>query len=103
MTVEPAGETASALDEANNRIREAAKWLVASAAAVGAAMLAGSQLSRIGELEVGLPVTVEHARLWVALVGAGLGLVAVVYTIWTAVQILLPKQGPTDGADSMPE
>ncbi len=83
---------ASPLDVANNRIREAAKWLVASAAAVGAAMLAGSQLSRIGELPIGWPTTPEHARLWVALAGAIAGLAAVVYTIWTAVQILLPKQ-----------
>jgi hypothetical protein len=81
----------SPLDIANGRIREAAKWLVASAAAVGAAMLAGSQLSSIGELDIGWPTSVEHARFWVALLGAVAGLGAVVYAIWTAVQIMLPK------------
>jgi hypothetical protein len=79
------------LDRGNDRIRDAAKWLVASAAAVGAAMLAGSQLSRIGELGVGWPTTVDTARLWVAGAGAVAGLAAVVYAIWSAVQILLPK------------
>lgn len=32
-----------------------------------------------------------HARLWVAVLGAVAGLSTVVYAIWTAVQILLPK------------
>ncbi|WP_233558798.1 pentapeptide repeat-containing protein [Micromonospora radicis] len=80
-----------ALERGNERIRDAAKWLVASAAAVGAAMLAGSQLSSIGELHFGAPDSVENARLWIAVLGAVAGLSAVVYAIWTAVQILLPK------------
>ncbi|GAB3863201.1 hypothetical protein GCM10029963_71260 [Micromonospora andamanensis] len=80
-----------ALERGNDRIRDAAKWLVASAAAVGAAMLAGSQLSSIGELPLGVPDSVDNARLWVAVTGAVAGLSTVVYAIWTAVQILLPK------------
>ncbi|GIJ36547.1 pentapeptide repeat-containing protein [Verrucosispora sp. WMMD703] len=80
-----------ALERGNDRIRDAAKWLVASAAAVGAAMLAGSQLSSIGELPLGVPDSVDRARLWVAVTGAAAGLSTVVYAIWTAVQILLPK------------
>jgi hypothetical protein len=82
------------LDRANNRIRDAAKWLVASAAAVGAALIAGSQLSTIGRLEVGWPTSVEGARLWVAAAGAVLGLVGVVWAIWSAVQVLLPQLVP---------
>jgi hypothetical protein len=82
------------LDRANNRIRDAAKWLVASAAAVGAALIAGSQLSTIGKLEVGWPTSVEGARLWVAVAGAVLGLVGVVWAIWSAVQVLLPQHVP---------
>ncbi|WP_305789308.1 pentapeptide repeat-containing protein [Symbioplanes lichenis] len=81
----------SPLEVANNRIRDAAKWLVASSAAVGAAMLAGSQLSDIGELPPALPDSVEHARLWVAVLGAVLALTSVVFAIWTAVRILLPQ------------
>jgi hypothetical protein len=92
MTDSGAGASSSSpLDVANGRIREAAKWLVASAAAVGAAMIAGSQLSSIGELDVGWPTSVDRARLWVALLGAVAGLGAVVFAIWTAVQVLLPK------------
>src|SRR5262249_2149802 len=37
------------------------------------------------------PDSVEHARLWIALVGATAALAGVVYAIWVAVQILLPK------------
>jgi hypothetical protein len=76
----------SPLDAANQRIRDSAKWLIASSAAVGAALIAGSQLSSIGKLPPG------SARLWVAGAGALLGLTAVVYAIRTAVRVLLPVQ-----------
>jgi len=74
----------------NQRIRDAAKWLIASSAAVGAALIAGSQLSSIGRLDVGWPTTVATARLWVAAAGVLLGLTAVAYVIWTSVAVLLP-------------
>jgi hypothetical protein len=73
----------SALQAANNRIRDAAKWLIASSAAVGAALLAGTQLSNIGKLEAG-------TRLFVAFIGAILGLAGVVLAIFVAVRLLLP-------------
>lgn len=85
-----ADQSGSPLGEANTRIREAAKWLMASAAAVGAALIAGSQLSNIGQLSAHTPDTVEHARLWVATAGVVVGLTAVTYMIWTAVQLFLP-------------
>jgi hypothetical protein len=91
----PAGPDPAAgpdpLELANQRIRDAAKWLIGSSAAVGAALLAGSQLSNIGRLEVGWPTSVAGSRLWVAAAGALLGLTAVVYVIWTGVRLLLPK------------
>lgn len=75
-------------ERANSQIRDAAKWLIGSAAAVGAALIAGSQLSSIGALEVGWPTTVETTRLWVAVAGAVVGLVSIVYILWTAVKLL---------------
>lgn len=75
-------------ERANGQIRDAAKWLIGSAAAVGAALIAGSQLSSIGALAVGWPTTVETTRLWVAVVGAVVGLVSIVYILWTAVKLL---------------
>ncbi|WP_433066037.1 pentapeptide repeat-containing protein [Dactylosporangium sp. CS-033363] len=78
------------LTEANSRIRDAAKWLMASSAAVGAALIAGSQLSNIGRLAATAPDTVDHARLWIAVAGAVVALSAVSYMIWTAVQLLVP-------------
>jgi hypothetical protein len=80
------------LERANQRIRDAAKWLLASSAAVGAALIAGSQLSSIGKLELAWPTSVATARLWVAIVGAMVGLAAVVFALWTAVGIMLPRQ-----------
>jgi hypothetical protein len=76
----------SPLDAANQRIRDTAKWLVASSAAVGAALIAGSQLASIGRLDVGSP------RLWVAGAGAMSALAAVVFAVWAAVRVLLPVQ-----------
>jgi hypothetical protein len=87
------------LERANDRIRSAAKWLIASSAAVGAALIAGSQLSSIGKLDVGLPTSVENTRLWVAASAAAVGLAGVVYAVWTAVQILLPKEVPIKELD----
>lgn len=75
-------------EKANSQVRDAAKWLIASSAAVGAALIAGSQLSSIGKLPVGWPLTLETARLWIAVGGATLGLVAIVYILWTAVKLL---------------
>ena len=85
------GASADPLERANERIRGAAKWLIASSAAVGAALIAGSQLSSIGKLDVGLPTSTDKARLWIAGLGVVIGLAGVVFSIWTAVQLLLPK------------
>jgi hypothetical protein len=41
------------LDAQGDKIREAAKWVVGSFAAVGAALIAGSQLSSIGKIPHG--------------------------------------------------
>jgi hypothetical protein len=81
-------------EQANTRIRDAAKWLIASSAAVGATLIAGSQLSSIGKLPLGWPDSVEHARLWIAVTGATIALSGVVYACWSAVQILIPTQVP---------
>ena len=51
------------LQAASDRIRETAKWLTVSLGAVGALLLAGTQLSSIGEIVVG------SERFWVAVAG----------------------------------
>lgn len=65
------------------RIRDAGKWLIGASAAVGAVLIAGSQLSNIGQLGFGW-------RLIGAIIGVVLALTAVVYAIWASVQVLLP-------------
>jgi hypothetical protein len=66
-----------------DRIRDAGKWLIGASAAVGAVLIAGSQLSSIGQLAFGW-------RLGVAIGGVMLALAAVVFAVWAAVQVLLP-------------
>lgn len=73
-------------EEANARVRETAKWLIASYAAVGAALLAGSQLSSIGKLDL------SSGRFWVAAAGILVGVAGVAWAIWLAVQILVAQR-----------
>ncbi|MDQ1532231.1 MAG: hypothetical protein QOE37_2392 [Microbacteriaceae bacterium] len=75
------------------RIRDAGKWLIAASAAVGAVLIAGSQLSSIGQLPFGW-------RLAWAIAGVVLALAAVVYAVWAAVQVLLPVGVTLDELES---
>jgi hypothetical protein len=79
------------LAQANERFRDAAKWLIASSAAVGATLIAGSQLSSIGRLPVGWPRDVAGARLWVAVLGAVVALVGVVRIVWAGTLLIPPR------------
>lgn len=88
MPEEPAAT--DALDTANERLRETAKWLVVSGAAVAAALIAGSQFAGLGQLPLGWPTSAVTARLWIAVGGAVIGLTAVIYSMWAAVQVLVP-------------
>jgi hypothetical protein len=59
------------LSGAAGRIRETAKWLIVSFAAVGAVLIGGVQVSDLGELDV------DEPRFWLALAGLALALAAV--------------------------
>ncbi|HEY0688503.1 MAG TPA: hypothetical protein VGD71_05625, partial [Kribbella sp.] len=59
-------EAQSTLDAASERIRETAKWLTISLAALGGVLVAGSQLSDIGALQL------WSDRFWTAVVGAAI-------------------------------
>lgn len=72
--------------QAVDRVREAAKWLIASFAAIGAAMIAGSQLSSLGKLDA------TDARFWLAILGVLLALGGVAWAIWQVVEVLTPAQ-----------
>src|SRR3954467_11055970 len=76
-------EASSPFGSAMQGIRDAAKWLIGAAAAVGAILITGKQLSSIGQLPIGI-------RLGVAVVGIIVALLAVVAAVWVAVQVLLP-------------
>lgn len=83
---EETSETEDQLEHAKELIRSAAKWLVGALGAIGALLVAGSQLSSIGSLDG------DDPRLWVAVVGLAVGLSAVLYAIWQAVDLLLPDK-----------
>jgi hypothetical protein len=71
--------TETALTAAAGRIRETAKWITISLAAIGTAALAGSQLSSLGSLETG------SQRFYLAVAGsAAAGVAAVVALVATA-------------------
>lgn len=78
-------------DSRDQAIRDSAKWIIGAFAAIGAILVAGSQLSSIGSLPVGWPTSLANARLWLAVLGAALSLSAVVVAIWGCVQVLVPS------------
>lgn len=63
-------------------IRSAAKWFITGIGAIGAVLVAGSQVSSLGAL------TVDSPRLWIAAAGVVLGLAAVLVAMWSVVDVL---------------
>jgi hypothetical protein len=72
----------SAAATASNTIRETAKWLITALAAVGAALIAGSQFSNIGK--------VDSLFSFIAIVGVVVGLVGVGIALWYTIKVLTP-------------
>jgi hypothetical protein len=66
-------------------LRSAAKWLIGSLGAIGAVLVAGSQLSSIGSLPAG-------PRLTTAVVGLAVGLGGVLLSVAFAVGVLADEQ-----------
>jgi hypothetical protein len=71
--------TGGPLGTAADRIRDSAKWLLGSFAAVGAILAAGLQLANIGNLN-----GQDQSRLVAALVGVAVTVIAIVVAIWQA-------------------
>jgi hypothetical protein len=79
-------EKKEGLAASSELIRSAARWLVGALGAIGAVLIAGSQLSSIGSLPG------SSYRLWLAVAGLAIGLGAVLYAIWRVVELLLPER-----------
>jgi hypothetical protein len=83
-----------------DRLRETAKWLIGAYAAVGAAIIAGLQLTSLGKVE-------DDARLWVGAVAAAVALLAVMTGISKIAGVLAPAKveaqdlGPNSEAEKM--
>jgi hypothetical protein len=82
-------------ERASDRIRETTKWLIGTYAAVGAALIAGSQLSNIGRLPLCIHAAGDCARLWVAIAGIIVSLFGVVFAIHAGVRVLVSQRLPT--------
>lgn len=91
MSAADADPSGGAIGGAIDRIRETTKWLVTSFAAVGAVLIAGSQLSGIGKLDVCTAMELRCLRLPLAVLGAVTPLVAVAVMIAAAIGVLLPR------------
>jgi Pentapeptide repeats (8 copies) len=73
------------LQQSSDRVRTAASWLIATFAAVAAALIAGSQFSAIGRLDFGW-------RLGAAALGAGVALSAVALVVWLLFDVMMPSE-----------
>ena len=66
-------------------VRSASKWFIAGLGAIGAVLVAGSQLSSVGALD---PTSL---RFWVAIAGVAAGLLAIMWAMWRVVDVLAPQ------------
>jgi hypothetical protein len=73
----------------SDRIRQTATWMIGALAAVATVMLAGSQLSTIGDLSL----SEDFGRLATAAVSALLAVGLVAYTVYVLTQIQMPQEG----------
>lgn len=88
---QPAG--ASQVDRSgavNARLRDVAKWLIGAVSAVGAALIAGSQLSSIGKLTVCFQARLECMRAPVATIGVVVGLLSIAAALRIGLELLTP-------------
>lgn len=83
-TADDAGSTGD-LAESRELVRSASKWFIAGLGAIGAVLVAGSQLSSVGALDPTAP------RFWIALLGVGAGLIAIMWAMWRVVDVLAPQ------------
>ena len=73
------------LAESRELVRSASKWFIAGLGGIGAVLVAGSQLSSVGARDPATP------RFWVAIVGVGAGLLAIMWAMWRVVDVLSPQ------------
>jgi hypothetical protein len=82
MARAPQEESPNELTAARELVRSAAKWFIAGLGAIGAVLVAGSQLSSVGALPPG------STRLYLAIAGVIVGLLAILWAMWRVVDVL---------------
>jgi hypothetical protein len=92
------GGAAPPLDKAADRIRETSKWLIATFAAVGGALIAGSQLSSIGSL-----APANWMRFAIAAAGVLIAILGVAWAIAAAVRVSVAGSVNLAGLAALPQ
>jgi hypothetical protein len=92
---EQTSTSADQYSEAIAQLRGAAKWLIGAFGAVGAALVAGIQLTQLGG--------VHHARLWEAVASVVVGVLGVALAIWSASNVLVPSTATVGTLRTSPE
>ena len=66
-----------------NHLQDTAKWIIGIFGAIGGVLIAGTQVSKIGQF------TLNDPRLWVAVIAGAVGLAAIGITIAVATSVLV--------------
>jgi hypothetical protein len=74
------------LTAARELVRNSAKWFVTGLGAIGAILIAGSQLSSVGALPP------SSVRFYLAIAGVIVGLLAILWAMWRVVDVLAGRQ-----------
>lgn len=95
----PASDPYADIKAANEKVRDAAKWILASFAAIGTVLLGGIQLANVGKLNGDVP----NARIWATVVGILLAAVGVGLAIWFTSSVLVPFLNTFRSLDKHPD
>jgi hypothetical protein len=91
-TVPEAGGISGAVEHGVKQTREAGKWLIGAFATIGGVLVAGSQLSDMGNLAA------WSARWWAAVGGLGTALIGILAASFGTLWILLPSRSTLSDA-----
>jgi len=86
VPVESNSDKSVELATAQDLVRSAAKWFIGGLGAIGAVLIAGSQISSVGALQAG------SLRLYLAITGVIVGLLAILWAMWRVVDVLAGKR-----------
>jgi hypothetical protein len=91
----PASDPVAVIDGANQDVRQTARWVITSFAAIGAILLGGISLSTLGSLTGATP----HERIYALVAGIALAVLGIAIAISTTSGVLAPQLNTFGTAD----